>query len=402
MKKSLQTIAVICIICFSLFTFNFSYSQTCEWAIKAGGSGWDYGQSITTDVSGNVYIAGSFTGSATFGSTTLNSVENENFYVAKYNNAGICQWAINIDGGVSKKESAIKTDVAGNVYVTGVFRDTAFFGSTTLISSGGSDVFIAKYSNTGVLQWAIKSGGSSDDEAKSITTDVYGNVIITGYFNGTASFGSTSLTSSGSSDIFIAKYNNSGILLWAVKAGGSEYDASSAITTDVSGNIYVTGSFQGSVNFGATTLNSSTGNEFVVKYNDAGICQWALNFYSGNSKVKQAITTDMSGNIYISGGFSNTATFGSLTLTSAGESDVFIVKYNSAGLVQWGVKAGGTEYEGANNITCDTYGNIYVTGSFQGSANFGSTTLVSSGDDDVFITKYNSSGINQWALKVGG
>ena len=141
----------------------------------------------------------------------------------------------------------ISADASGNTYTTGYFSGTVNFGSIQLTSSGVTDIFIAKVNSQGVYQWAVKAGGVGPDKGYAIKTDAQGNSYITGFYYGTAYFGTTSITSVNSSqDVFLAKYNSSGILQWVVSAGGSDGDIGNGVNLDNNGNVVITGQFQGS------------------------------------------------------------------------------------------------------------------------------------------------------------
>ncbi|MDD3577798.1 MAG: SBBP repeat-containing protein, partial [Candidatus Cloacimonetes bacterium] len=238
--------------------FNlFAQTEDWLWANQAGGISYDYGQSIATDSNGNSYVTGSFEGTAVFGSTTLASSGQSDIFVAKMDSNGNWLWAKKAGGSSYDYGYGIAVDSSGNSYVTGNFSDSAVFGSTTLTSSGDYDIFVAKIDSNGIWLWAQKAGGSNYDYGYGIAVDSSGNSYVTGYFSGSASFGSTTLTSSGYEDIFVAKIDSNGIWLWAQKAGGSTYNYGYGIAVDSSGNSYVTGIFLYTASFGSTTLTSS-------------------------------------------------------------------------------------------------------------------------------------------------
>ena len=144
MKKSINIIFALFFITILSLLSVYSSGQNCEWAVKAGGSSGDSGSDITTDASGNVLISGDFEGTATFGTTKFKSYGSGDIFIAKYNNSGDCQWAIQAGGSDEDEGRGITTDAFGNVYITGLFNGTATFGSKTLTSERLSDVFVAK------------------------------------------------------------------------------------------------------------------------------------------------------------------------------------------------------------------------------------------------------------------
>jgi gliding motility-associated-like protein len=314
--------------------------------------------------------------------------------------------------------SGIATDAAGNVFVTGFFDSTAItFGTTTLNSSGPNDIFLAKYDASGNILWAKSAGGTDDDEAYGVATDLAGNSYITGYFKSPSiTFGTTTLVNSGGSipgDVFLAKYDPSGNVVWAKKAAGVGDDTGYGVATDVLGNVFVTGFFASpSITFGTTTLsNVSPGDAdvFLAKYDNNGNVLWAKSAGGTNGDIAESVATDASGNVFITGYFEvPSITFGTTTLTNSGllnAGDVFIVKYDASGNVLWAKSAGGPQGDEGAGVATDVSGNVFVTGWFESqNITFGTTTLPNAAAWDVsyFLAKYDASGNSLWARGVTG
>ena len=249
-----------------VFVTKLGTSGNWLWAVKAGGDYYDDGRDIAVDGAGNAYVTGYFNNTATFGSYTLSATEGfySDIFVAKLGTSGNWLWAVEAGAVEHDVGDGIAVDGAGNAYVTGYFKNTAHFGNHTLTSSGGYDIFAAKLNPSGNWLWAVKAGGTSVDQGYGIAVDGAGNAYVTGRFEGTATFGSHTLTSTGSYDIFAARLNPSGTWQWAVKAGGTDSDTGSGIAVDGAGNAYVTGYFTGTATFGSHTLTSSGGTDIFV------------------------------------------------------------------------------------------------------------------------------------------
>jgi len=287
--------------------------------------------------------------------------------------------------------------------VTGQFYDTAIFGSHTLTSSGDSDIFVAKIDPNGNWLWAVKAGGTDIDTGYGIAVDEAGNAWVTGSFQGIASFSSHTLTTSGSSDIFAAKLDSSGNWLRAVKAGGAYFEEGYRIALDGSGNTYVTGMFQGTVSFGSRILTASGASEiFVAKLSPTGNWLWAVKAGGTGNDVGADIALDGAGNVWVTGHFQGTASFGSHTLTSSGNIDIFVARLSPSGNWLWAVKAGGTSYDSGKSIAVDAADEAWATGVFTGTVTFGNQTLTAIGDKDIFVARLDSSGNWLWAVKAGG
>ena len=386
--KAMITLVVI------IATNLFGYSQpNFLWAKQAGGANNDNGNEIAVDGSGNSYITGGFQGTATFGNTTLTSAGEYDLFIAKIDKDGNFLWAKKVGGVGPEYGNSIAVDGSGNSYITGYFFGTATFGNTTLTSAGWTEIFIAKIDASGNFLWAKKAGGTNNDYGYSIAVDGSGNSYTIGGFEGTATFGNISLTSVKDSngkftkDIFITKLDANGNFLWAKKAGGTDIDSGNSIAVDGSGNSYITGSFDGTITFGNNTLTSSGSSDiFIAKLDGSGNYLWAKKTGGTSVDSGNSIAVDGSGNSYITGFFYGTATFGNTTLTSAGGGDVFISKLDNNGNFIWTKKADGTGDDSGNSIAIDGSGNSYTIGNFQGTATFGNTTLTSAGYD-IFIAK---------------
>ena len=244
-------------------------------------------------------------------------------------------WAHRIGGAGDQEIRAAAADPAGNMVVTGLTTDT----NSIFTSAGLEDIFLAKYDSAGALLWTRRAGGIGYDEGRGVATDAAGNIYVGGLFQNTASFGTTNLTSSGESDVFLAKYDPSGTLLWVRKAGSADFDEAHSIAVDSQGNVVLTGFFDANATFGTLTLTNTSGSDdiFVAKCNSAGTFLWARKAGgSATNDVGNGIAVDTNANIYVTGYFAGTATFGAITLTSSNSSpDSFLAKYDSSGNVLW-------------------------------------------------------------------
>ncbi|MCK4654911.1 MAG: SBBP repeat-containing protein, partial [Candidatus Cloacimonetes bacterium] len=381
------------------------YAQTPEWlwAAQAGGSSYDTGYGITIDDLGNTYVTGGFEGTANFGTYSLTSNGDWDIFVAKMNSNGNWQWAAQAGGSINDYGYGITIDDSGNTYVIGCFESTATFGSYSLTSNGYKDIFVAKMDANGSWQWAAHAGGSSLDHGNGITIDDLGNTYVIGWFYETATFGSYSLTSYGGTDIFVAKMDANGNWLWVTQAGGSDQYFGNEITIDDLGNTYVTGSFKNTATFGSYSLTSNGYDDiFVAKMDAMGNWQWATGAGGFHQDWGYGITIDDERNTYVTGSFKNTATFGSYSLTSNGYDDIFVAKMDATGNWQWAAQAGGSSLDQGYGITIDDERNTYVTGMFRETATFGSYSLTSYGSRDVFVAKMDATGNWQWAAQAGG
>lgn len=383
-----------------------SNAQSFAWAKRAGLWAFDLGYGIGTDNAGNVYISGKYEmNQANFGGTTVGCAGNHDIYVAKYNSSGSFLW-VKTAGGVSGDYAhCMVVDGAGNSYIAGEIEQTVSFGSgVSLTSNGDNDVFIAKYNTNGTLIWARKMGGGPKSD-KALGICLTGNSIyLTGKFVGTANFAGTYVTAAGGAEIFVAKYTTDGVFQWAKKAGGTGDDEGYAISSDLSGNCYVTGYFSGSANFSGVTLNSYGSKDiFVAKYNTNGSLLWVKKAGGAASDYGYGIKVDASNRVFLTGGFRLKSTFGTQTLTAQrGDADIFTARYDANGNVLWIKKAGGAINDYGRAIATDANGNVYITGNYGLNAMFGTYNLTGTDSTEIYFASYDQSGNFRWALKASG
>jgi uncharacterized protein (DUF2249 family) len=406
-------------------------APTFGFALSAGAATYnsaDYREAVATDAAGNIYVAGSFEGTADFdpgvGATTLSSGTYASTYVAKYSNAGALYWARCLGGMAG--DIAVGSD--GSVYTVGFFYDTGDFDPGTsvfnLTSAGNTDVFLSKLDSAGRFVWARRIGGALADYGLGLAVAADGSVCVTGTFQATVDFdpgsGVYNLSSAGDRDAFVAKYSSSGVLTWACRLGGYSGDGAYDIALDVDGSVYTTGSFQGTADFDPgpgtfyyTSASGSYGTDvFVSKLDSAGNFVWARRMGEGNDAFGYGIAVAPDGCVYTTGYFSGTADFdtGSSTsnLVSAGSWDVFVTKLNSSGDFVWARRLGGSAADECFGIVVGPDGSVYTAGWFIGTSDFdpgpGTFYLSSASSDksDAFISRLDAAGNFAGAFRMGG
>lgn len=248
---------------------NNSINLVSAAIISAGGGGDDRGFDIAVDTTGNIYIVGTFSGTASFGETSKASLGSTDIFVAKYSSSGTFQWVQTAGSASIDNATSIAVDDSGNVYIGGNFPTSITFGTTTKTAVGSYDVFLTKYDTSGNLQWVQTVGGGAFDSLKDIYIDASANVYITGNFQSTCTFGTISKSSKGGLDIYVAKFDASGVFQWVQTAGGVNTDDGEDLTIDRKGNIYATGSFTDTINVGATAricLWQDLGSKQLARY----------------------------------------------------------------------------------------------------------------------------------------
>ncbi len=298
----------------------------------------------------------------------------------------------------------VSIDSAGNSYAIGVFQQTIFSGVDQLTSYGGDDFFIAKYNPQGVLQWTKSGGGIADDGYTMVcATDLVGNTVVALAAVGNVQFGTTNLNNT-LSDFVLLKYDKDGNLIFAKNYGSNSNDVAMGIALDQFGNIYATGFFANTISFGTISLNSyGLTDSYLAKFDNNGLPIWAINSGGSSYDAGTGIAVDKYNHVFHTGYFSASANFSGITLTSSGGDDVFISCYDSNGNILWVKSGNGTgAYDIGNKLDCDEDGNVYTIGQFQSSISFDLLSLNSMGLSDIFIAKFDSSGNFKWARPYGG
>ena len=380
------------------------------WSKRFGGSSLSDSvivNAVAADASGNVVVTGQLEGRADLGGAVLTSSGDKDVFIAKYSSSGTYLWSQRLGATGSDVGNGIGVDTSGNVLVIGQFQGTVDFGGGALISAGGSDIFVAKYSSSGAHLWSKRFGGTGNESGNGIAVDGGGNVVVTGNFGNFGSavdFGGGPFTSAGGPDIFVAKYSTSGVHAWSRALGGTGQDTGLSVGVDGGGNVVVTGYFQGTVNFGGTQLSSAGGTDtFLMKYSASGGAVWSKRFGGTSDDRGTAVAASGTGDVVVTGYFNATADFGGGPQVSTGGSDIFLAKYSSDGTHTWS-KVFGTSYgfgDVARGIALDASGNIALTGSLLGPVNFGGGALAESGSYDIFAVKFSASGAHLWSKRFG-
>ena len=392
------------------------------WLKSITGSPKVLGGGIALDSQGSILITGAFRRTISFGSMTLTAQQNYDTFVAKLDHTGKWLWAKHV--GYSNARFIVGTagitlDAKDNILLTGMFHGTANFGNISLASKGGTKIanlFVAKLDPSGKWLWAKRAGSIEGGSGRGITVDTKNNVLVTGFFTGRTDFGSTTLVSKGGSNLFVAKLDPSGKWLWAKRAGSSHRilgNNGNGIATDKQDNVFVTGRFSVIADFGSTTLTAKGAgqqNIFVAKLDHAGKWIWAKRAGNGigNSNIGMGIAVDQQGTVLVTGVFNKASDFGSTTLTSKGNLNIFVAKLDTTGKWIWAKRAGTSGFELNRNYSnvapsmgVDGQGSIFITGNFQGTADFGKTTLTAKVGYNMFVAKVDQNGKYLWAKRAG-
>jgi len=378
----------------------------------------DRATAVATDSSGNIYVTGHFSGTVNFnpnGNTSLTATGTTSVFVAKYDSNDDLIWVDQMGGnattssGITDSGTGIALDASGNVYVIGNFKDSsATFGSTILNNAGGGAAFVEKLNAAGTVLWA-KIYGTSGEDPVGVGVDSSGNVYTLGVN------WSASTDADWTYDIF--KFRSSGAAVWSESIYTHEPGLVNGFAVDGSGDVFVDGIFQGTVNFSPTgrphditspEVNDPSG--FILKLNTSGKLQWVSAFIgqtvdSSNGDVElQSLVLDNSGNVIVGGNYVGTVDFNSGTTTLPTAGGGLLAKLNSSGGLVWAEGLVGSTSVSA--LAVDGSNNIYAIGVFSTTVAFNpsnsSQIWTAAGPLDSFVLEVNASGSFDQVDTFGG
>ncbi len=381
-------------------------AQEVVWMQRMSASLISFGNVATADHDGNFYVTGTFGGSMDFGGATLVGEGLGDAFITKYNSAGKLQWVKQGASSGWNGGRGIAIDGDGSVIWVGRIEGQTTFDGVQLPGIGQNDVYVVKYAPNGTIQWGASSGGAGMDWANAVAVDQNGNIYVTGYYNGNATFGTQSLSSKGQQDIFIASYNPTGTLRWVQSAGGAENDAGYGLAVGPNGDVYLTGIVGGAASFGTTNVPATDSTAFIARLGSAdGSVKWVK--AAKNGSTSESITINSAGEIFIAGSFTGNLDVGGQQLSSAGAEDIYLAKYNGSGELLGAWRYGSTGRDGVASFGQSVeivaeQNSIYMTSSFEGTIALGSVSLESRGSSDIFVAKLSENGEAEWAISGGG
>jgi hypothetical protein len=416
------------IIALLLVSINFvAQVASTQWAVNIGGASYDQGFSVTTDINNNVYSTGIFRGTVDFdpgpGVFTVSAVSGAyDIYIVKLDANSNFVWAKTMGGSLSEYPNTIALNANGDIYLTGYYDGLADFdpsaSSYTLQSQGSTDAFISKYDNNGNFIWAKSFGSTSNDVSWSLAVDLNGNSIITGGFIGTVDFDPgpsvLNVTSvSGSTDVFVSKFDTNGNLVWSKTMGGIAFEEARSVALDSLGNVLTTGYFFNTGDYDPSAATFTLGytgvnSTFISKLDANGNFIWAKALNGSSTVYGYSIKTGPFGSVWVGGSFSGGCDFdpgpGTFSVNGIASQDIFVAKFNSLGNFIWAKTIGSTNDEVTTSIDVDSLSNVYLTGNFYGIVDFdpsASTFTLGAGSNEIFVSKLDNNGNFVWASQSG-
>lgn len=412
-----------------IFLAKYSAVGDLIWVRTGSGPGAQMPHSVVIN-GGSVYMVGYISNAATFEGSDqpTDAGTGRDAFVCKYDTDGNFKWAFHLGDPETGTLTAdddrfedgfdLTADAVGNIYITGTFNgtinlDPANPNTAATFNTASRDIFAASYTADGKYLWGFRIGGEGQDHGHAIRVGKDGSVYLSGFFSNMADFDPgrnvNAKNSVGGWDAFLAKYDPAGKNIWVRNFGGSGNDqvrpgAMELREIDGKEYLFIGGDFTGNIGFFATTgsyiqaESAGGGDIFLSRYDTDGNLTWMKNASGpGGTEFIHRIVTDSFGSVYATGQMIGKVDFNpngnAMTLTSLGQSDVFMVKYDKNGNLLWAKNIGGNNsdadmFEIGTGIAIDIWDNQYLTGKFYGTVN--AYDLQSAGQTDAFVIRFPS------------
>jgi len=361
------------------------------WALSFGDNNDDRGNDIIVTPTGDIWATGFFEGNIQVGSFSRSSVANQDGFLIKLSSSGSPLVLESFFGNGQCHGVKLASDALGNIYATGRYTQIVSAPGSlhSMPSAGDRDVFVAKLNSSGIVQWFKSIGGTGRDQGVGIAVSRSGEVAVTGLYNGSVTFGSQSITSQGGDDIYVATFTASGVENWISTAGGTANDERGRGVSYYGDDLYVTGFFKGNAAFDAQTLSATAGRDvFVARYNENGFVDWAEKLGGANEENGAAIAFDVDGNLYVVGEFKQEITSALGTVNSIGAADAFVARFERDGNIVSLENEGTISKDGFTDVTVDGFGGLVFSGYFSRNLTLGSAQASAIGKTDAMVTKY--------------
>ncbi|MBW2736660.1 MAG: hypothetical protein JRH20_30090 [Deltaproteobacteria bacterium] len=346
---------------------------------------------MAVDINGNVTIIGDFYETAELADGNVTAQGGSDIFISSFTENGTYRWQKILGGSGFEYSHGVVVDSSGSVTLTGyLFTTVDLGGGIVTPKAGGTDLFITSFTVDGEHRWQKAVGGTTSEQARDVAVDTKGNVTVVGNMYGAADLGGGSETSfAGNADIFITSFTSDGVHRWQRALGGSSNDFAYGVAADNNGNITVTGYFTDMAELGSSVITSrGVSDIFVTHFTADGTHRWQKALGGTFSDVGTSLVVDGQGNITITGYFTDTAELGGGSVTSQGLADIFVTGFTSDGVHRWQRALGGTSTDRGNKVAVDSEGNVIIAGTFKDTADLGGSSVTSMGNTDIFLVKF--------------
>ncbi len=375
-----------------------------QWVQNFGSGNYDHVSGIYWDNEHHLYVSGYFSGSLN-GQTSNGGTDA---YLAKYDNNGSLIWLRIFGGTEEDRVHQLSYDnAAGRILLSGYFMGKMYYGNDSLSTIDREDIFVISIDSSGNYQWGKSFGGPGSQSSSSIAVDKEHNISLSGYFEDTLQADGLQLVSRGIRNAFLLQLDSSGTCNWGYRMGGLLYDEGLNIAYDNENNIYLSGYYRDTADFGPFAARSVfTYDCFLVSLSQSGNWRWLRSFGGGYIDNCPAIAyMPKSGNVLVGGWFFGDIRFGSDTLLVAqGEEESFLAAFDTLGQLQWSRRFGDNFAELLYDLSVDSEDNILAVGTFDSIIHLGQDTFIAkhyNKPTDLFVFGFTPEGKYSWGYKAG-
>lgn len=374
------------------------------WVTSFGGVKVDAARDLAVGPDGSLFVVGDFEEASTFGTLgEKQAAGKSDAFVAKVDGNGVFQWVTTIGGKNEERGDAVAVDGKGNVAFVGLYSDTATAGGLSGKSEGSDDMFVVATDAKGEVQWLWDTGGLASDAATSVAAAGDGGWIVAASFGQKVKFGETEYQSKGMEDAALLKLSSEGEVVWVTHIGGEYPDEITHLDVDPAGNIYALGHFKGSIELAGQTLKSAGDDDlFLVKFDSVGNATWATRLGNAFAERPGGLAVDDAGNMVIAGSFDKDLDFFGTPVLSKGESDAFVARIAPDGKLLWVKTYGAERADAVYGVEADAAGNVVVAGGFETKIDLGGGAFKTAGYMDGFFLKLDPTGAHVWSQRWGG
>jgi FlgD Ig-like domain len=384
-----------------LITFTalvMAQTPLADWNVGIGTVDAETAAAVAVDDQGNTIVVGTFNNEIVMGGPSVPTMGFDDIYIFKFDPDGNEIWGNTFGGtGVDAPyDVAILQD--NSIIIVGDFTNSLLFGESTIPSQGGKDVFIVNFDKDGVPLWVRTFGDSgSTQTARAVASDSFDNIVVTGDFNGSLDFGAGPMTSNGSQDVFVAKFNPSGLHMFSNSFGGSYNEYGTGVAIGSMNRIVITGYCVDDLNFGGGTLiNAGSTDIFLAVFQSDGVHYWSSLYGDGSAQYGGDVVCDSQGDIIISGRYFSTIDFGGGPLTSVNVFDVCLAKLTGAGTHVWSKSFGSDSSEGTSGLAVTSEDKVCWVGYAGGVLDLGGGPMGTDGSIESCVALYEPDGTYLW------
>ena len=398
MKRNRHIFRLLLFLILIIIAFPCLYGQKyiVDWAKTFTGTGWNRVTAITSDTDNNIILAGAFDKSCDIGLSHYNSKNFNDQVLVKYDSAGTVLWTKHFSSNLYTETPALLSCENGDIILAGTFRDSLFLDGSLIQNSKVSAIFIASLDPAGNLKWSKVLATAPGIHANSICKDGAGNLYLSGSFREQTVFVTGQLTAKGQSDIFLAKVTPTGNLSWVKQIGGEGNDQPQKVLL-YNQNIFLTGNYNRDIEVPVPLTSSEYGNGFIMRFNETGQIISTKTLAGNNNNLITGMTIDREGNIYTAGNFKKQLEPKQGTFFNTSTVAGFVTKFGNNLDYKWTKIISEGEAYHLSGIITDNNNRFFITGTFRDQLICNTETLENNtGNTYIFLLEYNPDGEEQW------